>query len=318
MESFKWANYTRPLTDEEKKTGMLNLSIMQQVEIKNYCRQNAVAEFLAENHDERAFEDGVLSAASEIVDDQEESNISEDQAISYYLEQNEIEDREIAIKNIDKFCKSEYGEDSNGDFTNLRKIPLAYTEGGLVFDDENLDIEDMAIPVQVEVDLINHSLETYYDEKHVQTVQYDSVQDMNCELLEGMIDFDSLVSCSDFSEQEVEESYRVIYDYNKKIQTKPLISNLVDEGKYYSGIINLDCYIKPIPFDYNKENERLDLHNNSEPGWMTGASYEKELTPFIQANWSKIFDDVSCVLNDKNKVSIILNNQKAAVDKGGK
>lgn len=294
MEKFKWANYTRPLTDEEKKTGMLNLSIGQQVEIKNYCRRNEVAEFLAENHDERAFEKGVLQAASEIVDDQEESNISEDEAVSYYLDKNEIEDRELAIKNIEDFCKNEYG--SEADVSNLKKIPLAYTE---VFgvDDEYVVFPEN-IPIQVNADLINHTLEYEINNEHVHTDHYDDVQDMNINVFE-YTSFDDLVRLDDFTKEEMDRVYHIIYDVNCEAQKEFMLKNLEDDGKYISGTIKLDCYEQEIPFDYNKNNENFELHQYSNTGRMTGSCYEVELSPFLQANWSKIFDDVSVALNTK-------------------
>ena len=315
MEKFTWENYERPLTEEEIKAGKLSLSIQEQIKIKNYCRENEIMEFLAENHDIRAFEN-IAQAAQDIREDQEEYMQGEDITIADYLENNEIEDRETALKNIDEFCQSEYGNES-ADITDLHKISIAYTEGGIVLDDEDLNCDDLPIPIQVEVDLINHSLETYINNEHIQTINYESVQDMNINLLEGM-DFDSLVSCGDFSAEEQEATYRTIYDFNKDVQTTPFIKDLSDEGNYYSGTFNIDCYQKPIPFDYNKETENLDLHNYSNPGWMTGACYDQELTPFIQANWNKIFDDISCVLNDKNKVQELLTNAKASDGKGGK
>ena len=248
MEKFKWANYTRPLTDEEKKTGMLNLSIGQQVEIKNYCRQNEVAEYLAENHDERAFEKGVLQAASEIVDDQEESNISEDEAISYYLDKNEIKDRELAIKNIEDFCKNEYG--SEADVSNLKKIPLAYTEGFGV-DDEYVVFPEN-IPIQVNADLINHTLEYEINNEHVHTDHYDDVQDMNINVFE-YTSFDDLVRLDDFTKEEMDRVYHIIYDVNCEAQKEFMLKNLEDDGKYISGTIKLDCYEQEIPFEYNKK-----------------------------------------------------------------
>lgn len=48
-----------------------------------------------------------------------------------------------------------------------------------------------------------------------------------------------------------------------------------DDKNYLEGCIEIDSI--QYPFDYNLETGGVELHNYSEPGWFTGASYEKKL-----------------------------------------
>ncbi len=111
---------------------------------------------------------------------------SEWQAEAYRLElQGQAEQAltERAKGLISDFCRSEYG--SEADFSDPTKIGVAYTT---VTDDE--------IPVQVNIDLVNYRLERYLDDKHLETRQYGSLQELISNELENL-DFSDLIHVSD-------------------------------------------------------------------------------------------------------------------------
>ena len=118
---------------------------------------------------------------------------SEWQAEAYRLElQGQAEQAllERAKGLISDFCRSEYG--SEADFSDPTKIGVAYTT---VTDDE--------IPIQVNIDLVNFRLERYLDDKHLETRQYGSLQELITNELENL-DFSNLIHVSD----EDVEQYR--------------------------------------------------------------------------------------------------------------
>ena len=84
---------------------------------------------------------------------------------------------------INDFCQSEYGNDA--DFSDLTKVGVAYTT---VTDDE--------IPIQVNIDLVNHRLERYLNEEHFETRQYGSLQELIANELENL-DFSDLTYVPD-------------------------------------------------------------------------------------------------------------------------
>ena len=92
---------------------------------------------------------------------------------------------------ISDFCRSEYG--SEADFSDPTKIGVAYTT---VTDDE--------IPIQVDIDLVNYWLERYLDDEHLETRQYDSLQELIANELENL-DFSDLIHVSD---EDVEQHRR--------------------------------------------------------------------------------------------------------------
>ena len=111
---------------------------------------------------------------------------SEWQAEAYRLElQGQAEQAllERAKGLISDFCRSEYG--SEADFSDPAKIGVAYTT---VTDDD--------IPIQVNIDLVNYRLERYLDDKHLETRQYGSLQELITNELENL-DFSDLIHVSD-------------------------------------------------------------------------------------------------------------------------
>lgn len=86
------------------------------------------------------------------------------------------------------------------------------------------------------------------------------------------------------------EEYR---DKNRgvKIEVGPL--SYADDVKYIEGSVKVDGV--SYPFDYNIENEVLEIHHYSEPGWFTGASYEKELPDVV----TKHFDEIDSMVYSK-------------------
>ena len=92
---------------------------------------------------------------------------------------------------INHFCEAEYG--SPADFSNLETVGLAYTT-----------VTDEEIPIQVNADLVNYRIERYLDGQFLERRQYESLEGLIQNELEGL-DFDSLISVS---EEEL-ESVRV-------------------------------------------------------------------------------------------------------------
>ena len=127
---------------------------------------------------------------------------SEWQAEAYRLElQGQAEQAllERAKGLISDFCQSEYG--SEADFSDPAKIGVAYTT---VTDDE--------IPIQVNIDLVNFRLERYLDDKHLETRQYGSLQELITNELENL-DFSELIHVSD---EDVEQ-----YRWHEPEETAP-------------------------------------------------------------------------------------------------
>ena len=79
--------------------------------------------------------------------------------------------------------------ESEADFSDLTKIGLAYTE-----------TEDENIPVQAEADLVHCQINRYVNGKLVDTIEYDSLEDLIYSELEYM-DFNELVS---FTDEQIE------------------------------------------------------------------------------------------------------------------
>ena len=93
---------------------------------------------------------------------------------------------EKAMRLIDEFCHSEY--DSPADFTNMRTIGIGHTT-----------ITDAEIPVQINVNLVDFSLDRFIEGVIVDRRKYGSLDDLIKQELEWL-DFDSLI---DFSDEEM-------------------------------------------------------------------------------------------------------------------
>ena len=93
---------------------------------------------------------------------------------------------EKAMRLIDEFCQSEY--DSPADFTNMRTIGIGHTT-----------ITDAEIPVQINVNLVDFSLDRFIEGVIVDRRKYGSLDDLIKQELEWL-DFDSLI---DFSDEEM-------------------------------------------------------------------------------------------------------------------
>ena len=91
----------------------------------------------------------------------------------------EFQDMFLAKTMIRDFCKREY--DSEADFSDMQKVPVAYTEN------------DEGIPVEVYVDLINFRSYVTLGGKEIKETKYDTLDEMIERELE-FLDFDSLVS----------------------------------------------------------------------------------------------------------------------------
>ena len=93
---------------------------------------------------------------------------------------------EKAMRLITDFCQHEYGQES--DFSNMREIGIGYTT-----------ITDAEIPIQINVNLVDFSLDRYIEGVVVDRRKYDSLQELIENELEGL-DFESLI---DFSDEEL-------------------------------------------------------------------------------------------------------------------
>lgn len=103
----------------------------------------------------------------------------------------QAENLEEAKKVIENFCKREYGEDTEVDFSNLSKVDIAYTT-----------TEDGQHNIQVVADLINNKTITYLDEKQIEELQYSSLEKLSFDIDHST--FDDLVRI-DLEEEEEED-----------------------------------------------------------------------------------------------------------------
>jgi len=104
---------------------------------------------------------------------------------SIYGKRHETE-MEYAKRLIDNFCQIEYN--SPAEFENMREIGIGYTT-----------ITDAEIPIQINVNLVDFSLDRYIEGVVVDRRKYDSLQELIENELEGL-DFESLI---DFSDEEL-------------------------------------------------------------------------------------------------------------------
>ena len=91
-----------------------------------------------------------------------------------------------AIMRINEFECAEYNEKNGVDYSDLFAIPVACTDKD-------------GVEIQVYVNLIEHSIDTYVDEVLAKTVQRDSLIELFIQDL-MMLNFDALVELSDKEE----------------------------------------------------------------------------------------------------------------------
>ena len=92
---------------------------------------------------------------------------------------------EEAKRLVEDYCHREFGEDAVADFTNLAKIPIAYTTS-----------EDDQHEIQVYLNLLDYNSETFIDGNCVWREQYENLEEMVADVL-PYLDFDDLVSVSE-------------------------------------------------------------------------------------------------------------------------
>ena len=98
-----------------------------------------------------------------------------------------------AKKLIDEYCEREFG--APGDYTDLTSVGLGYTE-----------LEEENIPVEISVNLVDCRLERYLDKKLVDVREYDSIEDLIENELEGL-DFAELTAFDDETIEKAKQSY---------------------------------------------------------------------------------------------------------------
>ena len=86
---------------------------------------------------------------------------------------------------INDFCKQEYGESSEADFSDLTRVGIAYTT-----------VTDKELEVQVEVDLVHFQIKTLVENQVVRFIEYKSLEELVEHGLTGL-NFDDLVSVPD-------------------------------------------------------------------------------------------------------------------------
>ena len=99
---------------------------------------------------------------------------------------------EQAKEIINEFCQHEYG--SNADFSNPKEVGVAFTT---ITDDE--------IPIQVNANLVDFSIDQYLDGKLIESTRYRSLEDM-IESALVYLDFDDLTSITDEQLENVLEA----------------------------------------------------------------------------------------------------------------
>ncbi len=86
---------------------------------------------------------------------------------------------------IEEYCRREFEDEKSVDFSDLSKIPVAYTT-----------TEDEEHEIQAYINLEDFRIETFVDDKCVRTEQYDSFEEMIEDVLPYLC-FDELVCVSD-------------------------------------------------------------------------------------------------------------------------
>lgn len=72
--------------------------------------------------------------------------------------------------------------------------------------------------------------------------------------------------------------------------------------EYWTGTVSVNG--NRFPFDYNPKTEAIDVHCYSEPGWITGASYEKPMPDIVTENMEEVLETIA------DAVEIYLDNMK--------
>ncbi len=148
---------------------------------------------------------------------------------------------ETAKNLINEFCLEEYG--SPADFSNLSKIGIAYTT---VTDDE--------LPIQVDVNLENFTVEKYIDNVLVDTEYYYNLSNITEKFLQNL-NFDELVYVT---EQQIETAI------NTQPQEQPLSEYLAelhkeDNGSKTVAVIPLGDFYEVYGDDAQKAADVLDI-----------------------------------------------------------
>ena len=148
---------------------------------------------------------------------------------------------ETAKNLINEFCLEEY--DSPADFSNLSKIGIAYTT---VTDDE--------LPIQVDVNLENFTVEKYIDNVLVDTEYYYNLSNITEKFLQNL-NFDELVYVT---EQQIETAI------NTQPQEQPLSEYLAelhkeDNGSKTVAVIPLGDFYEVYGDDAQKAADVLDI-----------------------------------------------------------
>ena len=148
---------------------------------------------------------------------------------------------ETAKNLINEFCLEEYG--SPADFSNLSKIGIAYTT---VTDDE--------LPIQVDVNLENFTVEKYIDNVLVDTEHYYNLSNITEKFLQNL-NFDELVYVT---EQQIETAI------NTPPQEQPLSEYLAelhkeDNGSKTVAVIPLGDFYEIYGDDAQKAASVLDI-----------------------------------------------------------
>ncbi len=63
-----------------------------------------------------------------------------------------------------------------------------------------------------------------------------------------------------------------------------------DDKNYVVGIVSVDDV--DYPFDYNIQDEMLEVRHYSEPSWLDGSCYEKYLPNVVTRNWEKVDSEI--------------------------
>lgn len=114
--------------------------------------------------------------------------------------------------------------------------------------------------------------------------------------------------------REIDNAIVGYMDRNLNIEweTKVLSVDRAD-AHYLEGTLFVEGEV--YPFDYNVENEGVELHCYSEPGWMTGASYEKPLPEVVTKNTDEILAAIEDAVHDFLGVEELKKEQGVTVDK---
>lgn len=216
-------------------------------------------------------------------------NVVIDNIIKNYEKLHLIKEPEefLNLKNtIQDFIVREYGEENQADFSDLKKVDLAF-----------ITSEDEKHEIQVSANLIDLKLTTYVDGEVFDVIKYKSLNEMNMDIQNTT--FDDLVAINSdlkkseekYYEKQVKRSIREEYS-----STGEIIPNITEDDIYEI----IKDYLKSVIIDNDINTDIIDFQI---VGSRNKGTYKKEsdIDVLVEYNNSDIREDSFFnLLNDEN------------------